>query len=281
MKRRVVLAAAALAASLGAGPAPAALITFDFDTIGTGANAVKTYMNGVLGTAGSSLTVSSVTNAGVLSNNAYTGDGYVVGPVVNGVVVPATLGSTNGGIAHALSTTSPDKYLFNSGADRITITFASAIYGISFDYEIFPDGTCPNPGSPTANLNKGCTSTSNANWPDFDLMAGTTAPLTLMFHTDGIVPVAPGYTHSTHSGIVANEPAPQFLGNSGPIFFASGVTTLQFVDWPQRIGIDNLVICTAACTPRQFNVPEPGSLALLGLGIAGLGAMRRRKQPGA
>ncbi len=121
MKRIIPLFAAA-AAALTAGSASAALITFDFNSISGDAN-INTYLNNTL--AGT-----SATGAGVLSNNAYTGDGHVIGAVVgsspNQTVVPATLGSTDGGLAHALSTTSPDRYLFNSGSDRITIIFDCA-----------------------------------------------------------------------------------------------------------------------------------------------------------
>src|SRR5690348_10926731 len=80
---------------------------------------------------------------------------------------------------------------------------------------------------------------------------------------------SPGYTHSTLSGATGTEAAPQLLGTFS--MSLSGVTTIQFVDWPQRIGIDNLVLRT---------VPEPGSLALLAGGLLGWGFFRRRASKG-
>ena len=110
-------------------------------------SAVQSYMTGVL--AGT-----TVTGAGELSNNQYTGDGHVVGPVSGTTVTPLTLGSTNGGVQHSLSTTSPDNYIVNNPSTNTTIEiiFPKAMYTVSFDYEIFPDGTCPNPTSGVSHI---------------------------------------------------------------------------------------------------------------------------------
>ena len=278
--RKAAIAGVIVAASgfLAAPSADATVVTFDFDGMAyrsyssPGPNsAVQTYMRSVWTaaglTGGSSL---KVTGAGELSNNRYTGDGYVVGPATGSSVTPATLGSTEHGVqgnatVHPLATTGDnlDNYIVNNGSDRITIIFPTPIYSVSFDYEIFPDGTCPN------GVNCG------ANWPDFKFVADGVQ----VFRTLATMPGTAGTYCESGISISKSgcEKAPQYLGVSGDWLFASGVTKLEFVDWPRRIGIDNLVVDPDRAIPRS-EIPEPGTVALVGIALIGLAGFRR---PGA
>jgi hypothetical protein len=279
--RCAAIAASLLAMVLAPSPAFAALITFDFDSMGyrssstPGSNAaVGAYLNGVWSGAGQAGTV-TVTGAGELSNNQYTGDGHVVGPSTCShynaqhvctawTTTPATLGSTDGGVQDGatvdpLSTLLPDNYIVNATGDRITITFPTPIYALSFDFEIFPDGTCPSASS----CGRG-----QANLPDFSLWVDGT----MQMQTFAVYPGTPGtFSHSTNSGHGHTEPAPQYLGHAGLIVFDEGVTQVSFVDWPQRIGIDNLVVDTE-CTylSCRHDTPEPPTLPLVALALAAL-----------
>jgi hypothetical protein len=73
---------------------------------------------------------------------------------------------------------------------------------------------------------------------------------------------------------------PQFVGSYATTFGGAGVTRLEFVDWPVRIGIDNLTLVTVQ-SPQGIGTPEPATLAVVvGLaGAVGLGRVRRRKVP--
>ena len=245
----------------------ASALIINFNGLGSGPNtadgnkAVQDYMNGILGAAGAG----TVAVTGARSETAYTGDGHVVGPVSGGSVTPLTLGNTDGGVQHTLPW---DSYIVNQDTtDRITMVFSRAVSKVSFDLEIFPDGTCPTAGA------SGCANNTVSNWPDFELWAGTSPSSTVSVFTKlGLDPNSMANHTSTAS---SNERAPQLLAASGDWPLAANVTVLEFRDWPARISIVNLNI-TSVLPPRPLPpVPEPGTLALLGLGFAGLWLRRR------
>lgn len=293
MRVKAAVLAVAVAATM---PAFGSLITFDFDSMAyrssatPGSNAaVSTYLNGVWSGAGQAGSV-AVAGAGELSNNQYTGDGHVVGPTTSTVTclhydsqhhctaskittttTPATLGNTEGGeqgtaSVDPLSTQDPDNYIVNAGSDRITITFPTPIYALSFDFEIFPDGSCP------ASTNCG---RNAANLPDFSLWIDDA----FQWQVFGTYPGSTNtYAHSPASGAGSTEKAPQYLGHAGLIVLDQGATQVSFVDWPQRIGIDNLVVdtqCEYLSCPRH-DAPEPPTLPLAAGALAALAWRARR-----
>lgn len=260
--------------------AHAATYTFDFNTLKdpsfyggvSGANtAVQTYMNGLLSGGASVAVAGAVTDMGKPSassgEDSYIGEGFVVGPTS---AASLTLGNSEGvsvdGSPNVIKTSGGsvvyDTFIRNNGfssaagADRITMTFSGLkVYSVSFDYEIFPDGTCPSLTN--------CGGTGSPNLPDFELF-GDGAMVIQKF---GVVPGSAG-TYSASPNHSAGETAPQALGTA-TWTFSTPVTKIEFVDWPAMIGIDNLVITSA--------VPEPSSVVLLASFCLACGLLIRKK----
>jgi hypothetical protein len=239
-------------------------VFFDFNGLATNANnsAVNAYINGQLpGTA--------VTGASGGLN--YDGEGYVVGFSNGNCIVPLTLGNTDSGVYHGQS---GDNFLINLGSDRITMSLASPIYSASFDFEIFPNGTVAN-----GNL------VSPSQYPDFRFRAyDSSNNLLADFHVLSVMPATGLYPNSPQHPFTP-EPAPQFLSQLVAFTFAAGATRLEFIDWPERIGIDNLRL---GFSPQSnpdpppptdvAEVPEPSTLLITGLfAIGGFSAWLKRR----
>lgn len=240
--------------ALSAPRAAAAPIVFDFNSLSPGANSatIQSYMSGLFGAASGFAATTSVTGAYVERN--YTGDDHVVGPLVNGSVRPHTLGTTDGGVEHP----GRDSFLANAlPNDRITITFPVPVYAVSFDYQLFPD---------------------DKERADISFAADGT----LIFYLRGVKPGTNGtFLHSPDSlrrGLPKEESI-QLLGTYSGVF-PQGVRKLEFIDWPERIGIDNLSVDPSApLAPAP--VPEPVTAATWAAGLLGLlvSARRLRRAP--
>ena len=308
--------ALALGLFLSAG-AYATSVNFTFDTqvingttitgLGSGANAgaIQTYMNAVLsasGCSGCSAQVLASGSIGAVADQTWNGDGAVTGPGTgnNAGKTSLTLGDSTGSYTAGSTTTSTigatDTFIANTSdgggthngapggtttTSQITILF-KGITGLaikSFDYEIFPDISCPQLTSSACGGASTTTPSGFANQPDLEFAAGnnTTGTVGSVAGDDTIqntyYGVKPGTTNgnavnSPSSGHSSSELAPQLIGTwTGSL---TGVSELDFVDWPATIGIDNLNISFS--TP----VPEPASIVLLGTLVA-LVATKLRK----
>jgi hypothetical protein len=234
--------------------------TFTFNSLANNATdaQVQTYMNGQLGVG------KSVMVTGAAATNSYNGEGHVTGPCTP-TCTSVTLASNGGGtfIANNNGVSFPNG---DPQSNDIFMKFSGlTISSVSFNLEIFPDGTCPSLGN--------CGGTGNPNMPDFEFYAGNgTQGNNSLQHSWSAVAPSGMNCHSPSSGSVNCELAPQLLlagtANLQTFNFASGVTSLDFVDWPSTIGVDNITITT---------VPEPGSCLLFGSGILGIASRLRRK----
>jgi hypothetical protein len=272
-------------AILGSAVSARADINFTFDSItyatGNQDTAIAHYMDTLLGGSCATLfncvTVTGLQSNGtpggfVATDETYTGDGHVVS---NTSGKSLTLGDSNGATSNSsVAPGATDIFLANTDDSRnqlsqgIEITFTTAVTLTGFDYEIFPDGTCPSLSS--------CGS-GQSNLPD------------LVFKVNGVTNTtftgdAPCATiggcqssansgkdgnsiHSPISGSGSTELAPQLIGTwSGSI---SGVTKLDFLDWPATIGVDNIKI---ASTPE----PTGGVFMIGGLALIGFAGRKLR-----
>jgi len=260
--RRVLTIVATLVASGVASSASAFVLDFEGISVGTGVNgtannqAVQSYV---------STKAAGVTVQGAVARKAYNGDGYVVGETlgtsdyVNNVLThhmgfDVFITNQGGNPQTPQGQSGPYNTPYGqSGVDKIVFTFAAAISNISFDWEVFPNGTCRTCG------------TTSANYPDFKLWAGDANTRYEQYFTGD---AAGDFPVSKPGGVSRGANYAQGLGHFS-IDFARPVTRVEFVDWPVLIGIDNL-------DPRR--VPEPAMLSILGLALAAAGLARGHRR---
>ena len=272
MRNLTLLATAAgiaAAAAINPSAAVAGTLTFEFGTLSNAATdaQIQSFMNTALGANG------SVVVKGAVASNSYTGDSHVTGPVT-GTRTKHYSSYTLAGLDPAGHGT----FIMNDtghSSNNILMTFSGfTISSISFDLEIFPDGTC------TALKPSSCGGTGNPNQPDLTLLANGSEVEQWL----ALTPNKPGSSNGINASLYADSPAmhggetaPQLLGSSGLVTLPANTTILDFQDWPATIAINNLAVNFTPPASRSGSVPEPGTFALLGSALFGLGWMRRRR----
>jgi hypothetical protein len=256
--------------------ASASSVTFNFSGLAENATTtqIQNYMDAALTAAG--CTGCTVTVTGAFADTSWNGDGHVTGPGSGGTSL--TLGTMSGVPSGSNSTSTvvtPAKTFLATTADgdagtdtQITMKFSGfTINGsASFDYEIFPNFSCTALNA--TNCGGSAVGGIYPNQPDFVF---DTNGSTNIFTTYGVTPGTTNgnATHSPNSGSGSSELAPQFIGNwSGSL---SGVSQLDFIDWPATIGVDGLSVSWNTSSP----VPDPSSVLLFGTVVAGI-ALRKK-----
>jgi len=261
---------------LSVGITDAASFNFDFTGLAIGSTTapgggIQAWMQGVVGAAGT-VTVTQAGGGGV-ADNSYAGDGHVVGPSCLGT---APSGSGQGTCGVTLGNplgngTNLNTYIKSAGSGGVEagFTFAFAlptatIDSVTFDYEIFPDGTCTK----LDGVGGHCGGAGDPNQPDFTFGTNLNPSVLSVL---GSTPAVGSHGYVVNAAGGTSETAPQKLvlgttiggsGVAGDTCPSNSPCTFTFMDWPATIGVDNFVVNYHTTTITS--VPEPMSIFLLG-----------------
>ncbi len=224
--------------------AHAGTVSFNFNSLAENSTPaqIQAYMNTVLQTV---CATCSVTVTGAFADTTYTATGNVVGPGGTSLTLGNSDGATNNSNSSAVHSGPNDTFLATvNDADNTSDTQINLVFsGISFtnagfDYEIFPDAS---------------------NTGDFTLQAGNGGSLANVtsFGSGGSVTAVAPSSHLNGTSTTPGNGNVQYI-STGSWSLGGSDADISFEDWPEAIGIDNLVV-----TYNTPTVPEPTSILLL------------------
>ena len=210
-----------------------------------------------------------------------------------GIISVASIFNTT--TSTAMFTRGPDGYLIGA-VTGLTDFFVQGIPGFQFDYStggtinLYKSAANYNPAAPSSALQAAVIASvtnlplylslnfvAGASAPDFiGGMAATNASYVSTFNSASGAGGGSGFLEVTGGTEMAKFDTNTFTtyaGNSADAFFSvtlSGIT-------PRDAGVGNW-LAKSTSDVVGTSVPEPGSMALAGLGLMGLAALRRRKQ---
>jgi hypothetical protein len=147
----------------------------------------------------------------------------------------------------------------------------------------FGGGTAAANGAFMAVFNQGDQPGNAVLSQSFGTVAGHTYHVTFDYGTNNgttqqINAVVAAADHSVLSNALYGAPGPQLKGFSFDFTAADALSTLQFKDRSSNWTISTDGLLDNVVVTDTNPVPEPASVALLTLGLAGIGALRRRQR---